>query len=512
MKILKKFLHIITSRHVFCALFIIVGLILIGLLEIYISDAVLPVLIINTIWSVITMLTIINRDSIWETKAPWLLLVALVPALGNLFYWTLGRRYKTFRERKFLKRVDYLTRDNGFYNEPILEEIKQKDTLAYSKAKILSDEANTLIFKNTELKYLTKGIDIYNQLIDLIKNAKHYIFMEFFIVSQGKALSEVEEILISKVKEGVEVFFMYDDIGSFTALKSNYYKKLRKKGINASCFAKFNFMAVASHNNRNHRKIVVVDGDTAMTGGFNLADEYFGFIKRFGEWKDSAVVIRGNAVEEFVREFIFDWDLNNKTKTNLNAYIKIPQDYNYDGFVIPFTTGPRPIHNQEIPKHTLLNIINQAKKYIYLTTPYLINDRESITALANASQRGVEVIIITPHIPDKKITFMLTRSNYKPLVSAGVKIYEYTPGFIHEKMLICDDEYAVVGTINYDYRCFLHHYENALWIYKHPIIVDMKQDFNEIIEESQLCTLPEAKLNIFSKFFVIILKIAAPFF
>ena len=229
MKVIKKILHVITSRHVACALFIVGGLILIGLLEIYISDAVLPVLVINTIWSIITMLTIINRDSIWETKAPWLLLVAVIPALGNLFYWTLGKRYKTNRERKFLKRIDYLSRDRNFYTEPILNELKEIDSLAYSKAKILTDEANCLIYKNTELSLITSGIEIYNKIIEIIKNAKQYIFMEFFIVSNGKALNEIEEILIDKVKEGVEVFFMYDDIGSFTALKSNYYKKLRKK-------------------------------------------------------------------------------------------------------------------------------------------------------------------------------------------------------------------------------------------------------------------------------------------
>lgn len=509
---MKKILHVITSRHVISALFIIAELILLALLETYISHALFPVLVVNYILSLITLLTLINRNSIMETKLPWILTVLLIPAFGILIYWTLGRRYMTRKERKFIRRFNNVIKNHLESNKDLLNELEVENQEAANKLKQLVSESGSIIYKNVPCTFYKSGEACLDELLTQLKKAEKFIFMEFFIVSNGTVLKQVEDILVDKVKDGVEVYFMYDDVGSFVNLKSNYYKILRKKGVNASCFAKFNFMAVASHNNRNHRKIVVVDGKIAFTGGINLADEYFNIIERFGYWKDSVIKIQGQAVNELVSEFIFDWNLNNKIQMDINKYLSDNPIIETPGYVVPFTAGPIPIHKPEIPKHTFLNLINQAKKYIYLTTPYLINDRESISALENASKRGVEVIIITPHIPDKKIVFMLTRSSYKTLIEAGVKIYEFTPGFIHEKLIVVDDEYAMTGTLNYDYRCFLYHYENAVWLYKHPIINDMKDDVKEILQKSELYDLQKHKQNIFSKLFILIIRVFSPFF
>ena len=512
MKLLRKLFKFITSRQLICALIIIGGLVLLAIIINHYINVLFPVLVANYVLSVITILCIINRDTIWETKAPWIIVLLVFPPLGILMYWTIGHRYKTIREAKFLKKAAKEAVQSDFYNDTDLNELKEKDVDAYGKALQIVSETHSLIYRDTFIKYYSSGEEAYDTIINALKSAKKYIFMEFFIVSNGRALEEVEHILFDKVKEGVEVRFMYDDVGSFVNLKNNYYKMLRKHGVDASCFAKFNFMAVASHNNRNHRKIIVVDGAIAFTGGINLADEYFNFIERFGYWKDSVTEIKGHAVEEFVKEYLFDWDLNNKVTTDWKNYAIIPTKYDNDSFVIPFTSGPVPIHKPEIPKHVILNLINQSNHYFYMTTPYLINDREMMCALENAARRGVNVVISTPSHPDKLITFGLTRSYYRNLILAGVKVYEYKPGFLHEKLIVVDDKYALTGTLNFDYRCFIHHYENAVWIYNHPEIEKMKEDFENIISNGALQTIEMTYRKFLFRLLILVIKIFAPFF
>lgn len=509
---MKKVLKIITSKYIITAILIISEIVFLVLLNKYLADAYFPVRIASYIISVISILIVINRDTIWETKAPWVITILLLQPFGSFIYLILGVRYSTIKERKFIKRIEYMNQDDKVYNEPILEELKNEDIEAYGKANQLVNEANALIRKDNDIIFYDSGEAFLEHFYDSLRSAKHFIFMEFFIVSNGKVLEEVEKILVEKHKEGVEIRFMYDDIGSYAALQNNYYKHLRKLGIEANCFARFHMMASSSHNNRNHRKIVVIDGKVAFTGGINLADEYFNIITRFGYWKDSVVEITGSAVGDYTRQFLFDWDWNSNTTTEWRKYVLIPEEKMVPGYIIPFGSGVAPLYEREIPKHTFLNLINQAKYSIKLTTPYLINDREMMNALENAGKRGVNVEIITPHIPDKKITFTLTRSSYGPLIKSGVHIYEYTPGFIHEKLFICDDIYALTGTLNYDYRCFLHHFENALWIYKHPVINDMIIDFNNSKSKSEEITIEMTKRKWITRLFVTIIRIFSPFF
>ena len=306
------------------------------------------------------------------------------------------------------------------------------------------------------------------------------------------------------------VRFLYDDIGCLLTLPVNYFKRLRSYGIKANCFAKFNGRANSSHNNRSHRKITIIDGLIAYTGGINLADEYINKNDRLGYWKDSIIEIRGKGVNELLKTYLFDWDLNDGNISNINDYLNNEVLVKNDGYYLPFGTGPRPIYIPNIAGNTYLNLINQAKNYVYITTPYLIIDNELSNALINAAKRGVEVIIITPHIPDKKIVYSLTKNSYMALINNGVKIYEFKPGFIHEKNFICDDLYAVCGTINFDYRSLIHHYENAIWMYKTSVIKDMKQDFLETLDVSIIQTNETAYQNGITRLFVGILKVFSP--
>ena len=441
-----------------------------------------------------------------------MLIILVFQPFGALLYLILGRRLITKKEKKFFEMLQKYNNNLFVINDTALKNLKTIDLEAYQKASSLSIDTLNSLCENTSCKYYKCGEDFYHTLLKELKNAKKYIFMEYFIVEDGKMWKEILDILRKKVNDGVEVRFLYDDIGCLFTLPSNYYKKLNSYGIKANCFAKFSGRANSSHNNRSHRKITIIDGKVAFIGGINIADEYINQNDRLGYWKDSVIEIHGKGIEELLKIYIFDWDLNSNVITNLNDYFTDDEEEYSDGFYLPFGTGPRPIYKSNIAENMYLNLINQAKDYVYITTPYLIIDNELTNALMNAAKRGVNVIIITPHIPDKKIVHALTKSAYIPLINAGVKIYEFTPGFMHAKNFICDDLYAVCGTINFDYRSFIHHYENAIWMYKSSVIKDMKEDFENTIEISFIQTKETSYQNAVIRLFVGILKVFSSFF
>ncbi|MDE6030191.1 MAG: cardiolipin synthase, partial [Oscillospiraceae bacterium] len=287
------------------------------------------------------------------------------------------------------------------------------------------------------------------------------------------------EILREKKAHGVEVYLMYDDLGCLATLPWHYYKLLNEEGIHCEIANKFSPVLSRIHNNRDHRKITIIDGKVGFTGGINLADEYINAFEKHGHWKDTAVKLEGDAVQNLTMLFLLNWNAQSKKQPiDYAKYMSVqPQSEEDNGMVIPFGTGAEPICRDSAGKNIYLNMIHAAKRYLYITTPYLICDREMLSALCLAAQKGVDVRIITPHIPDKKAVFWMTRSNYLVLMRAGVRIFEYTPGFIHAKNFVCDDKFAVCGTLNLDYRSLVHHYECGAWMYETDCIADMKADF-----------------------------------
>lgn len=423
---------------------------------------------------------IINSEDNPDYKVPWLFIVMLVPIIGFMTYFMFYKREFSKKEIKKIKKIHQArTKDDSVE----LSNCNKTSLSAFLQAKGLIKLSNSHLYQNTDIQYFPSGEKMFESLLQDLKTAKEFIFIDFFIIEDGLFWNSILEILKQKVQENVEVKLVYDDIGCMSKLPGDFYKILQKMGIDATPFNKLKGQANNKFNNRSHRKILVIDGKIAYTGGINLADEYINHIQKFGYWKDVAIKLEGEAVNEMTRLFLIDFSLDNKKKVEFEKYYK---NYKKDnlGFCIPFGDGPKPIFERQVSKTLLMNMLGQAKKYFYITTPYLIIDNELTTALINAAIRGIDVKIITPHIPDKKFVFMMTRNSYHKLMNAGIQIYEYEPGFIHAKTYLCDDEYAIIGTINLDYRSLVHHFENGVWIYNHQVISDIKNDFETTLSHS----------------------------
>lgn len=325
---------------------------------------------------------------------------------------------------------------------------------------------------------------------------------------------QIHDILKEKAAQGVEVYFLYDDFGCIATLPWNYHKLLNDEGIHCEIANKFSPVLSRIHNNRDHRKITVIDGKVGFTGGINLADEYINAVEIFGHWKDTAVKLEGEAVRNLMALFLTNWNANSKKNhIDVGKYMNAPLRMTEGkGVVIPFGSGPEPIYKDNVGKNVYLNMINSAKRYLYITTPYLICDREMLNALCLAAQKGVDVRIITPHIPDKRTVFWMTRSNYRVLLNAGVRIFEYTPGFIHAKNFVCDDKFAVCGTLNLDYRSLVHHFECGAWMYEPDCILDMKEDFLNTEAISEEVVNGKTIMRSWQRFIAEVLKVFSPMF
>ena len=439
-----------------------------------------------------TILAIVNRNMPPESKVTWLL-IAVVPVFGSLLYLMFGERRLSKKEMKQLENMESMEFREDNSRELRLK-LKEENKAVYGMVKsLLSMDHNADLYNGTSSTFFPLGDQMFKQLLEDLRSAKKFIFMEFYIIDEGLMWDSILEILIEKVKEGVEVKLLYDDIGWMATLAGNYTKRLRKLGIDAHKFNKVIPRLTVAYNNRDHRKILVIDGQIGYTGGINLADEYINQIERFGHWKDSAVRIEGRAVKALTRLFLMTWYINQGEIEDFDKYHMENRAVDGEGLYIPFGSGPKPIYKSQVGKAVYQNMINQATYYVYITTPYLIIDYDLTEDIRNAALRGVDVRIVTPFIPDKKLIQIVTRGAYPDLMEAGVKIYEYLPGFVHSKQVLVDDEIAVVGTINFDYRSLVHHYENAIWMYETPEIPKIRADFDNIFAVSR-----EIKLETFS--------------
>ncbi|MGI6767389.1 MAG: cardiolipin synthase [Lentihominibacter sp.] len=466
------------------------------------------------ILSVIILIYILNARQNSSFKLMWIIIIAVTPLIGVPFfiYTKLqpGTQYIIDSIRKTMtKQETLLIPDNNTVNRLIIDSGNE-----YGIFKYIYEAGGYPVYDNAALKYFPSGEDKFEELIRQLQQAKRFIFIEYFIIDKGEMWDQVLEVLRKKAGEGVEVRLLYDGTNTMARLPKNYPKKLRAMGIKCKVFSPIRPFLSTHQNNRDHRKIVVIDGHTAFTGGANLADEYINRKERFGHWKDTAIMIKGEAVNSFALMFLQLWNIGVKEKEYCGQYLYkgdncVDSSMRMGGYVVPY--GDSPFDTEETGKRVYLDILNRASSYVHIMTPYLILDEELTNALIFAAQRGIDIKIILPHIPDKKYVYVLARTHYEELITGGVKIYEYTPGFIHAKSFVADDEKAVVGTINLDFRSLFLHFECAAFVWNNPVIRDIKRDYTQTLEKCQRITLMDCnEYSLIGKIAGKILRLIAP--
>ena len=465
------------------------------------------IFIINVFFKVLGLLLIfslIRNSKNYSYTLPVIILLIIFPLIGTLLYIII---VKNKNNSKILKDIKQSENDNKKYleqDERIREEFKDN-----SKIRYLSDFSGYPVTKNNDITYFPSGEDTFEVMIEELKKAEKFIFFEYFIVAHGKMWDSILKILEEKAKKGVDVRVMYDDLGCISTLEKNYPKELEKKGIKCVVFNKLNPIAGVIMNNRDHRKILVIDGKEAFSGGINIADEYINVNNKYGHWKDNGIFISGDAVWNYTVMFLTMWNAFRKQDEDFKKF-----KYNFkdkpekNGYIVPY--GETPLDEEITGEDVYLNIINQANHYVYIFTPYLIIDTDMINALNLAVKRGVDVRIIIPGIPDKKIVYTLSESYVEPLVKGGVKIYKYTPGFVHSKVFVSDDTVATVGTINMDYRSLYLHFECGCYFEKIDVIKDIKKDFIDTMEKSYQISEKEAYPKPLKAIWQAVLRLVAP--
>ena len=427
-----------------------------------------------------------------------------------MLYFIFSKRKLPNKVVKKLKIIDQPLKSDESKNN--FNDLRLENELACSQALNLCNLSKTNLYKNNKVKYYSLGEEMFVDILNELSKAKEFIFLEYFIIENGLFWDSILEILIQKAKDGVEVKLLYDDIGCMSTLPGHYYNLLKKYNIDARPFSKLRGTADGEFNNRSHRKILVIDGVVGFTGGINIADEYINKYEKYGHWKDTGIKIEGNSVNELTRLFLLNYYLNNKKITNyeFNKYYRHCKIHDVNNYIVPFGDGPKPIFDKNVGKIAIMNLLNHSTKYVYITTPYLIVDNEIMRCIENAALRGVDVRIVIPGVPDKKMVYELTKNSAEILAKSNVKIYYYTPGFIHAKQYIADDIVGIIGTINLDYRSLTHHFENGVWIYDEAFIKDVKEDFKIIFNKSKLINENHIKVNIFKRVIRALLKIISP--
>ena len=503
---LKKILNLITHRIFIVGLLLLIQIIILILAINKFEQYGLYCYALFFVLGVLILLKIINDNANPNYKIAWIIPVLTIPIFGTLMYLIFGNKLSD-KDKKMLANKNNI-KDNLKQDKKVMENIKNQSLNFYNQANYLYRNAYYPVYDNTYTEYLKIGEVYFQKLIEELKKAEKYIFMQYFIIEEGKFWNSILDILIEKAQSGVDVRVIYDDMGCIVTLPNKYYERLRKYGIKACSFNKFIPILTAKLNNRDHRKITVIDGKVAFTGGINLADEYINEFAKYGHWKDNGILIKGNAVWNFTVIFLSLWNYINKKEEDINLFKPKISKIKAKGFVQPYDDTPL---DEERVSHTVyLNLINKAEEYIYITTPYLIIDDELENALCVAAKSGIDVRIITPFIPDKKLVNEVTKAYYNLLLNSGVKIYEYSKGFIHAKTFLVDGKIATVGTVNLDYRSLYLHFECGVLMYKTDCITDIKTDFDEIIKISKKVLVADIKVNFFRKLKRAILRLFAP--
>ena len=509
---MKKIASILFHRTVTVAFLLLlqIGLLLWTVLRF--SDYFIYVYIACVAISVAEVLYIVNKGDDPGFKIAWIIPILLMPLFGGIFYLLMGGNGLTKQMRTKLEKMERQMRQ-------VLEPDRKAEVLAgfgldaVNQSRYLEEQANCPLYTNTYTRYFPLGDDAFQPMLEELRKAEKYIFLEYFIIQEGKFWNSILEILEEKAKAGVDVRVIYDDVGNLYTLPNHYDKVLEAKGIQCRIFNRFVPVLSLRLNNRDHRKLCIVDGHTAFTGGINLADEYINNIVRFGHWKDSSILLKGEGAWSMTVMFLTMWEYVSGKSVDYDSFrpaLLPPEAQLGAGYwVQPYTDCP--LDGEPVGETVYLNLISKAKRYVYIMTPYLIVSDSMNTALRTAAKGGVDVRIMVPHVPDKKTVFELTRAHYLPLLEAGVKIYEYTPGFLHAKSFAVDDVYGTVGTVNMDYRSLFLHFENGVWLCGDPTVLEVKRDFLETQKECQEITLAEARdHNFFRLLFRAVLRVFAP--
>ena len=442
--------------------------------------------------SVLAVLWIVGNSSNPGYKIGWIIIVLALIPFGSLAYLLLGGNHLSWFNQRRLRTMERRMR------QQLGGECDKSSSLALLEgpdagrmAAYLEQTVNCPVYGNTRTKYYPLGDVCYDDILEALRGAEGYVCIEHFIIEEGKVWDSVLEIRARKAAQGVEVRVIYDDIGSIFTLPANYPAKLEKMGIHCRVFNRLVPVVSLRQNNRDHRKYMIIDGRVAFTGGINMADEYINVKPRFGHWKDTAIRLEGDAVWSMTVSFLSMWDFTRSEEERFAPYRPAPAPGGVRGYVQPYHDCPW--DNEPVGLTVYLNLINRATRYVYITTPYLVIDYSLTMALTAAAKSGVDVRIITPHIPDKKTVFEVTQACYEELIEAGVRIFEYTPGFIHGKNFVVDDKYATVGTVNLDYRSMFLHFENGVLLYGTPTVSDIYEDFLDTQSKSVEITLDDCR-------------------
>ena len=486
---MRKLIKLLFSRVFHIGLFVLFELAL--FIAILLGTYKNAPIIYSSFWviNVLVVIRMFSKDEqSYEYKLLWLLIIMMIPPVGAILYVVFGKKSTDRKALSKLKKIYTKTENLCVQDKEVLDKLYSYKKHLGKNASYLNNVAKAPVYDNCKVEYLKNGQTKFEKMIEELKKAEKFICMEYFIIEPGKMLDTILEILYEKARQGVEVYFMYDDFGCVTRVPFNYDKMLMEKGIKVVKFNRLKPKLYSFMNYRDHRKITVIDGKVGFVGGINIADEYINEVDVFGYWKDTAVMIEGNAVWNLTVMFFQLWNFMSKEEVDIEKY-KVTCNVESDGFVQPF--GDDPFDDLNVAESNYINIINSAHEYIYITTPYLVIDTVMLNALAMASLGGVDVRIIVPGIPDKKSVFWVTQSYYKSLLKAGVKIYEYTPGFIHAKMFVSDDDTAVIGTINLDYRSLYLHFECGSVFYNGEIVTTVRDDILDSLDKCKQITLDE---------------------
>ena len=508
---MRKVGKVLFQRVVLVALFILlqVGVMVVSALWLSEYRRWFNILLISL--SIVTVIYLMYGKTNASYKIAWIILILAFPVAGICIYLTFGGRRLSRPVRQRMQVADDLIRDNLWQEKPTMEALRNVSDPAAATSTFLHQVSGFPVYDNTETEYFSLGDTAYPRMLEELKKAERYIFLEYFIIGQGVMWDGILEILKEKAAQGVDVRVLYDDFGCITTLPSYYERQLELWGIRAKVFNPFLPVLSGRLNNRNHRKLMIVDGKVGFTGGVNLADEYINRRERFGHWKDCAICLRGEGVWAMTVMFLAMWDSQTGEREDLAAF---RPEYPYrlaggEGFVQPFCDSP--LDEEDVAESLLLSMFQKAVRSIYLMTPYLILDDKMLSTLLTAAKSGLDVRIITPHIPDKWYVHAVSRSHYEALTEAGVRIYEYTPGFIHSKVYLVDERYAVVGTVNLDFRSLYLHFENAVYLFEATCTAAIAEDFQDTFPVCEEITWRKCRnTNLWQRLLRAALRIFAP--
>ena len=476
----KGILRLLFSRFFVIAILLAAQVALMFAVYFWFADQLPLLLHIQWIFAFAMIIYLFNCNMDSSAKLTWMLIISILPPLGAaLLLWTqanIGHRKTTqFAKEQVDKTMDKLEQSADVYRQ-----IEHDGSGTDDLSKYLSRSGCFPLYNGTKVTFFELGERKFEAMLEQLEKAEKFIFMEYFIVEEGYMWGRILDVLTRKAKEGVEVRVMYDGMCEMSTLPADYWKLLEAQGIHSKAFAPIIPVVSSHYNYRDHRKILVIDGKVAFNGGVNLADEYINKKERFGHWKDTAVMLEGDAVRSFTLMFLQMWNLG-KSDADYDTWLSAPYDVPEDasGYVMPYCDSP--LDEYKAGESVYIDVLYRATEYVHIMTPYLILDGELLNALTFAAQRGVDVKIILPGIPDKKVAYSLAKTHYKALVDAGVKIFEYTPGFVHAKVFVSDDIKAIVGTINLDYRSLYHHFECATYMYKTDCIPKIEKDFQNTL-------------------------------